>query len=371
MDLSLERAARYGRAAERWARLLVLRGSEPGLRVFYGHDLVPAPGERAAGGTAKIQKLAERFPNTPVGFSLLYLGSNWLPRDLGPLLFLARRRGIPVVLNQDGVAYPGWAGEATHRINAPMRRVLLAADHVVYQSEFARRSADRYLGEPAGSCEVLPNAVDVTRFTPAGAPLDGGPVLLLGGDQTQEYRVELALRTLAALVPRQNGARLLVTGRLVAPIEPLVEEMGLTGRVRVLGEYAQRDAPDIFRQAHLLLHTKVNDPCPTLVLEAMACGLPVVYPASGGTVELVGDEGGVGVPHPDGFERDEPPAPQELAEAVERVWADRVTYAAAARARAVGRFALEPWLGRHAELFAELVDVGERHSAGKRIGTHL
>jgi glycosyltransferase involved in cell wall biosynthesis len=354
VDLSLERGGRYGRAAVRWARLLVSGRPQPGVRVFYGHDRVPEPGARVAGGTAKIQKLAERFPNEPIGFSLLYFGSNWLPRDLGPLLSLARRRGIPVVLNQDGVAYPGWAGEATHRINAPMRRALLAADHVVYQSEFAKRSADSFLGEPRASWEVLPNAVDVDRFTPAEAP-PGGPVLLLGGDQTQEYRLELALRTLAALVPSHPGAQLLVTGRLVTPIEPLVEERGLTGRVRILGEYAQRDAPDIFRQAHLLLHTKVNDPCPTLVLEAMASGLPVVYPASGGTVELVGDEAGVGVPHPETWERDEPPAPDELADAVDRVLAELPAHAAAARARAVERFALEPWLDRHAELFAELV----------------
>ena len=356
MHLSLESVGRYGRAASRWARLLVSGKPEAGVHVFYGHDRVPPPGERVAGGTAKIQKLAERFPNAPVGFSLLYLGSNWLPRDLGPLLLLARRRGIPVVLNQDGVAYPGWAGEATHRINAPMRHALLAADHVLYQSEFAKRSADSFLGEPRGSWDVLSNAVDVDRFTPAEAP-PGGPVLLLGGDQTQDYRVDLALRTLAAFVPSHPGAQLLVTGRLIAPIEPLVEELGLTGRVRVLGEYAQRDAPDVFRQAHLLLHTKVNDPCPTLVLEAMACGLPVVYPASGGTVELVGDEAGIGVPHPQTWERDEPPPPDELAQAIDRVLADLPAYAAAARARAVERFALEPWLDRHAELFAELLSA--------------
>ena len=356
MDLSAERIGRYNRAAERWARLLVAGPPEPGVRVFYGQDDVPAPGERAAGGTAKLQKLAERFPNTPVGFSLLYLGSNRLPRDLGPLLWLARRRGIPVVVNQDGVAYPGWAGEATHRINAPMRRTLLAADHVLYQSEFARRSADSFLGEPRGSWEVLPNAVDVARFTPADVPPADGPVLLLGGDQTQEYRLELALSTLAALVPRRPGAQLLVTGRAVTAVEPLVEEHGLTGRVRVLGEYAQRDAPAIFRQAHVLLHTKVNDPCPTLVLEAMACGLPVVYPGSGGTVELVGDEAGVGVPHPDGYDRDEPPPPEALADAVDRVLDGWATYAVAARARVVEWFALEPWLERHAELFAGLAE---------------
>ena len=64
----------------------------------------------------------------------------------------------------------------------------------------------------------------------------------------------------------------------------------------------------------------------------------------------------MGVPHPDGFERDEPPSPQELADAVERVIAGLPDYAAAARARAVERFALEPWLARHAELFAELTE---------------
>ena len=115
-----------------------------------------------------------------------------------------------------------------------------------------------------------------------------------------------------------------------------------------LGRYAQAEAPAIFRRAHVLLHTKVNDPCPSLVIEAMACGLPVVYPRSGGVPELVGDDAGIGVPHPDGFERDEPPSAEALADAVTRVLADLPAYAAAARARAVERFALEPWLDRHA-----------------------
>ncbi len=257
-------------------------------------------------------------------------------------------------MNQDGVGYPGWAGDETDAVNLPLRRALLAADHVLYQSDFSKQSADLFLGEPHGTWEVLSNAVDVSHFTPAAHAPTGDPVLLLGGDQTQAYRLELALRTLATLLGRHPDARLLVTGRLVSPIEPLLRELGLRDRVELIGPYAQRDAPGVFHRAHLLLHTKVMDPCPTLVLEAMACGLPVVYPASGGTVELVGDEGGIGVPHPTAWERDEPPAPEALADAVERVLADRATYASAARARAVERFSLEPWLDRHTALFSEL-----------------
>ncbi|HET8969258.1 MAG TPA: hypothetical protein VFN06_07515, partial [Gaiellaceae bacterium] len=84
------------------------------------------------------------------------------------------------------------------------------------------------------------------------------------------------------------------------------------------------------------------------------CGLPVVHPASGGTSELVGDVGGIGVPHPVSWERDEPPAPDALADAVTRVLDDLPRYSAAARARAVERFSLEPWLDRHAEIFERL-----------------
>lgn len=355
MDLSVARASRYARAAARWGALLVARRPEPGVRVFYGHDRVPGAGERAAGGTAKAQKLNERFPNNPTDFSLLYLGTTWLPRDASLLLSRARRRRIPIVVNQDGVAYPGFAGGQTEARNRPLRRALMAANHVLYQSEFSKYSADLFLGEPSGSWEVLPNAVDVHHFTPAEVPPSVGPVLLLGGDQTQAYRLELALQTLAALLSSHAEAQLLVTGRLVSRPDALIDRLRLRGRVHLLGEYAQRDAPAIFRRAHLLLHTKVKDPCPTLVLEAMATGLPVVHPASGGTVELVGDQAGIGVRHPDSWERDEPPTPEALAEAVDRVLGSLPEYGSKARARAVERFSLEPWLERHAELFSELV----------------
>ena len=354
------RTDRYARAARRWAKLLGRRRVPSGIHVFYGHDQLPAPGEAVAGGSGKFQRLAQRFPNSPDDFSLLYLGSTFLPRDLVPLLWLAERRQIPVAVNQSGVAYPGWAGAGTERINRPFRRALHAADHVLYQSEFCKRAAEEFLGAPDAAWEVLYNAVDVERFTP-GSPPQEAPVLLLGGDQTQAYRVEVALRTLAEL----PEARLIVTGRVVSNPQPLVRELGLDERVEFAGRYGQSEAPALFRRAHLLLHTKVQDPCPTTVIEAMACGLPVVYAASGGTVELVGDEAGIGVPHPESWERDEPPDPAALADAVHRVLGDRARYAAAARERAVARFALEPWLERHAELFSELASLRARTSRAR------
>ena len=82
--------------------------------------------------------------------------------------------------------------------------------------------------------------------------------------------------------------------------------------------------------------------------------------------ELVGDDAGIGVPHPDGFERDEPPSADELADALTRVLADLPAYSAAARSRAVERFALEPWLDRHAELFDALRTAVAANAAAER-----
>jgi glycosyltransferase involved in cell wall biosynthesis len=130
------------------------------------------------------------------------------------------------------------------------------------------------------------------------------------------------------------------------------------------GPYTQAQAVDLFGAADLLLHTKYNDPCPRLVVEAMACGLPVVYSASGGVPELVGEEAGIGVPAPRDWERDHPPAPEALADAVRRVMQRRPAFSSAARERAVERFDVRPWLKRHATVFAELLPPPAQGGAG-------
>jgi glycosyltransferase involved in cell wall biosynthesis len=347
----VKRPAGWLRANTRAALIALSSPASGEIAVSYGHRAVPASGDPVEGGMVKFQRLQEAFPHRPRDFNLLYLGSSSLPTDEGVLLRLARRRRAPVVLNQDGVAYPGWAGQRTERLNARLRRVLLAARHVVYQSEFCKEAADRFLGPPPGSWEILYNAVDTVAFVPAERPLDDLPVLLLGGDQTQVYRLRAGLQTLALL----PDTRLLVTGSVVTDAGAAARELGVADRVELVGRYTQRDAPAIYRRAHLLLHTKVMDPCPNVVLEALACGLPVVHSASGGTPELVG-EAGIGVPSPTTWERDVPPAPDELAAAVRAVLASLDRYRAAARARAVARFDLGPWIERHRLLFAELVE---------------
>ena len=352
----IDAAAAARRDRSRHAAIRAGRRALGRVAVFYGHDRVPGPEEPAHGGTIKLQHLARVFPNEPEAFNVLYLASSSRPRDSGELIRLANERGAAVVWNQDGVAYRGWHGPGWEHTNEPFAEAVHAADYVFFQSEFCRVSSDLWLEARAGPAEVLPNPVDTALFAPAERP-ERPLTLLLGGNQYQRYRVEVAFATVR-LLPE---ARLLVAGKLSWHPDPRVVQRelrellgGLEERVELLGTYAQVDAPALYRRADVLLHTKYNDPCPTIVLEAMACGLPVVYSRSGGTPELVGDEGGTGVPAPLDWSRDHPPQPEELAAAVHRVSERLPDASAAARARAL-RFDVKPWLERHREVFERLV----------------
>ena len=87
----------------------------------------------------------------------------------------------------------------------------------------------------------------------------------------------------------------------------------------------------------------------------MACGLPVVYSATGGVPELVGSDSGVGIPGEVRWDQDMPPDPTDLADAVLTVTDRYDHYSQAARQRALDRFDVGPWLKRHAEVFQRLV----------------
>jgi hypothetical protein len=59
------------------------------------------------------------------------------------------------------------------------------------------------------------------------------------------------------------------------------------------------------------------------------------------------------------WEREVPPEPEAMAEAVDRIVCDLPRYSTAARSRAVERFALADWIDRHAALFNELAPQGD------------
>lgn len=336
-------------------------------RVFYGFESVSGPEQQVFGGLVKLQDLQQSFPNHPDNPDILYLVSSALPYFPVRMAKMAKRAGAKLVINQNGVAYPGWFGKGWAKYNAPMQQLHEMADFVFYQSRFCKDSADKFLGKRKHDYEILYNPVDTRQFTPNKKSRDGKiPItVLLAGSHWSPYRPLVALDVLQRICSIGDVAvQLRIAGRFCwtkksadgqDQVFEYAKKLGVERQVKFTGPYTQQQALELFQTSSILLHTKYNDPCPRLVVEAMACGLPVVYSATGGTPELVGEFAGIGVPGPLDWENDHAPDAEDLAQGVMRVAADLEGYSLAARARAVEKFDVQPWLRHHGEIFNEVL----------------
>ncbi|MGE3149114.1 MAG: glycosyltransferase family 4 protein [Pseudorhodoplanes sp.] len=359
MNAGLKRAAFRAAIGAGALATLPLRARDSRVAVFYGG----AKAGQGGGPLVKVQLLQQRFPEYRVGYSLLYIlsGSIYLPQAV---IERIQASGVPVVLNQNGVFYRRWYPKGWERENARMAGVHAAADHVFYQSAFCRRCAELFLGPRNGPAEILHNAVDTTHFVPAARNRPAGATrfLLTGkiGPATA-YRLMSSIEGIAYARRQGLDVHLSVAGmidrQVAAQAQSLAGRLGAEQALAYLGPYDFARAPSVYQTADAYLITKHNDPCPNVVLEAMASGLPVLYSASGGVPELVGDEAGIGLPVPETFDDDPVPAPAALADGMARIIALKEEMGAAARARAVASFELRTWLDRHADVFQRLVDA--------------
>ncbi|MCL4268012.1 MAG: glycosyltransferase family 4 protein [Anaerolineales bacterium] len=348
-------------------KLSSLQRSDVGLSVSYLSPHFPEPpvqrSEFAHGGAVKLTYLAENFPHQFPSANLIYAVSSVAHPLQTEILQTAKRKGLKIVVNQNGVAFPAWDGANYENSNLSLKNLISFADFIIYQSQFCKESAERYISPPDVPSEIIYNPVDTRLFSPdAFFAKPETLTLLLGGNQYEKYRLELALQTLKALHRDVPNAKLIVTGNLWLPrdeaaawTKQALHDMNLTDHVTFTGTYAQTDAPKLYSQAHLLLHTKYADPSPGLVLEAMALGMPVVHLDNGGVPELVGDAGiGVYVEHD--WNKINLPNPQVMADAVMQVHARREEFSQRARQRAVDLFSLEKFIARHKEIFEKVLN---------------
>ena len=211
----------------------------------------------------------------------------------------AARYGVPVVqtFHALGVVKRRWQGEADTSPPSRLdleREVACRADRVI--ATCSDEAAElRALGVPADRVDVVPCGVDVSLFQPAvtRSRSRSTPRLLIVSRLVRRKGVEDAIRAVA-LVP---GAELVIVGGPgadeldadpeVARLRQVMAECGVADRVFLTGHVPHEELPPIIGSSDLLLAVPWYEPFGITVLEAMACGVPVVGSAVGGLLDTV------------------------------------------------------------------------------------
>lgn len=329
------------------------------LRIFYGGGF---PGNKG-GPRVKIKRLQLYFKNYNVNFNLLYLLSNshYL---LEKSFYKIKSKNIPIVLNQNGVYYSGWYSGNWKKMNKDMSSAYHNSDYVFWQSQFCKKSADKFLGLRKGKGEILYNAVDTNIFFPLkNKSAESILKLLLTGRITGQnlYRIENVIKS-AILLKRENlNFKIdfygLIDNKNYKKIKKLIDNFNLRGVVNLCGSYSQKNAPEIYRNYDIYLIMNYMDPCPNTVIEAMSSGLPIIFSATGGLKELVGRKAGIGLKVEEGWNfKPFSPNPDKIAEAIIIVKSKLTLMGEASRKRAVEKFDINIWISRHQHIFKMMLE---------------
>jgi glycosyltransferase involved in cell wall biosynthesis len=214
-----------------------------------------------------------------------------------PAFERARRRGI-VGGNVDEFQ-AGASGASVRVLRLARDAELKHAAHVFTPSAYLRELAVSWGVDPA-RVSVLPNPAPTLPELPprdelrASFGLDG-PALAFAGRLTAQKSLRVALEAVAAV----DGVELLIAGEgdERPALERDIAELGLGGRVRLLGAQPRARVVELFAAADASILSSSWENFPHTVVEALAAGTPVLATATGGVAEVVHDgENGLLVP---------------------------------------------------------------------------
>ena len=183
--------------------------------------------------------------------------------------------------------------------NETLKRNFLLSNGIIYQSNFSKRMVEAHISNSPKDSTIIYNGVNIEKFFPSKSNnLTKKINILVSHKLWPIKRFDQIPKVIKELLNRHVNVHVNVLGDGV--INPLfffentlvkfkkeVIKLGLEDNFTFHGHIDPELLPRFYRSNDLMLNLSFADPCPNVVIEAMASGLPVIAPNHGGIPELV------------------------------------------------------------------------------------
>lgn len=168
------------------------------------------------------------------------------------------------------------------------RSGIARASRVVAVSEYTRRGAIEHAGADPDRVDVVHHGVDLARYSPGLDASDRRPYILFVGTLEPRKDVPTLIEAYDAL---DTAAELVIVGQRGWHTSAIDEALGRSrkGSIRLTGYVTDEQKIDLYRNASVFVYPSIAEGFGLPVLEAMACGAPVVTTTGSAPEEIAGD----------------------------------------------------------------------------------
>jgi len=271
-----------------------------------------------------------------------------------------KSEGVKIVQRLDGIYTFATSKFLYPLYNFGMKYVLHnLADHVIYQSKYSKFLCDKFLGKPQVDWSIIYNGVDVKKFNPNGEKYEFDKEFTLFAMNIFRRRIALypILKAFNHIKSQLYDVQLVIAGPIKNELHKLLPRND--EHIKHLGEIPHDQVPLYERGADVFMFP-IRSACPNLLIESIACGLPVACYDIGSNREILGDNK-AGVLCDPSVEKKVylyfmlMPDPKNLAKATLKVLDKLAYFRKSARERAVRLFSLEKMVGNYIKVFEKVL----------------